>query len=96
VRKVVNRIVFVRQKYIREGERGHGQKCPVAMAIARIVARTESVSVSEQNVRIHTRAGKLWCGDLPRKAIKFIYRFDTKVKVRPIKFRLRLDMFKSS
>lgn len=80
--------VVVNKKRIKAGEIGDCGRCPVALGVrAHKGCRTLEVGRDA----IETYRGRI-VANLPARVVNWIYKFDQFKKVKPIKFKLTLDL----
>lgn len=79
--------INVTKRDIKNGKAGAGScsKCPIALAVKRI---NKNWCVGAAT--IFSRRNSLWVALLPRSARTFIDRFDSRERVRPFSFKLRI------
>ena len=71
-------IIEVKQKHIQKGKRKNNEKCPIALALRN--RTSDSIEVHDSYVLIDEVRY-----ELPKKATKFIRRFDKGVKRKKLK-----------
>jgi len=69
---------------------GDPEACPIARAINRLVKKSVGVQVIGDDGVEFTHKDKFYVRKLPKKALNFIYDFDTGEAVEPIEFNLNI------
>lgn len=83
-------MIEVTQKHIDEGERCHGSRCPLALAIADKVSAAFEVNVNYHGIRIVYLNKTPDTYNITKAIIEFLAKFDVKKPVKPTNFRLTL------
>ena len=77
--------ITVEQEHIEKGKMNECERCPIALAITSVTGCW--AHVRHYAVDLDTDHGKTWCM-LPKEAIRFIKKFDNKLRVEPFSFEL--------
>lgn len=80
----MKKMIEVKAKHIKNGECGDPVGCPIALALRDI--GFEFDSVLGDTIRVFDNCKTIY---LPKKAQKFIAKFDAQKEVKPFKFQLQ-------
>lgn len=78
--------IKVTKKDIENGKSCNNKCCPIALAIKRTLRQSENIFVDPICVQINGRYISL-----PKRAMRFVEKFDVKESVKPFEFNIKLQ-----